>query len=148
MQISVDELENSISVKISKEAVMSINSPDSLFMPVNGKVETKVYIAGLPERADTIKPVSSFTPGSPQAPRPPVPPSPSSVVLTVLTLCIRQINPRLDGCIRGWNLMNQGASRVKEVIQELKSKQCFVSVEKGSFFSGLGLASFNIDYSE
>lgn len=82
-QISVDELESSISVKISKEAVMSINSPDSLFMPVNGKVETKVYIAGLPERADTIKPVSSFTPGPP-------PPSPSSVLLTVcvLSLCI------------------------------------------------------------
>lgn len=44
--------------------------------------------------------------------------------------------------------MNQGASRVKEVIQELKSKQCFISVEKGSFFSGMGLASFNVDYSE
>lgn len=44
--------------------------------------------------------------------------------------------------------MNQGASRVKEVIQERKSKQCFVSVEKGTFFSGMGLASFNINYSE
>lgn len=60
VQISVDELESSVSVKISKEAVMSINSPQSLFTPVNGKVETKVYIAGLPARADTIKPVSSF----------------------------------------------------------------------------------------
>lgn len=60
LQISVDELESSVSVKISKEAVMSINSPQSLFTPVNGKVETKVYIAGLPERADTIKPVSSL----------------------------------------------------------------------------------------
>lgn len=59
LQISVDELESSVSVKISKEAVMSINSPQSLFTPVNGKVEIKVYIAGLPERADTIKPVSS-----------------------------------------------------------------------------------------
>lgn len=60
LQISVDELESSISVKISKEAVMSINSPQSLFTAVNGKVETKVYIAGLPERADTIKPVISL----------------------------------------------------------------------------------------
>lgn len=59
-----------------------------------------------------------------------------------------QINPRLDGCIRGWNLMNQGASGVKEVIQEKESKHCFVYVEKGSFFSGAGLAQFNIDYSE
>lgn len=56
----MDELEGSISVKISKEAVMSINSPESLFTPVNGKVETKVYFAGLPERAETIKPVSSL----------------------------------------------------------------------------------------
>ncbi|KAM3625273.1 uncharacterized protein V6R79_009428 [Siganus canaliculatus] len=110
--ISVDELENSISVKISKEAVMSINSPESLFTSVNGKLETKVYIAGLPNRTDIIKP----------------------------------INPRLDGCIRGWNLMNQGASGVKEVIQEKKSKHCFVFVERGSFFSGAGLAHFYIDY--
>ncbi|KAK9542913.1 hypothetical protein VZT92_000735 [Zoarces viviparus] len=112
--ISVDELESSISVKISKEAVMSINSPESLFTSVNGKLETKVYIAGLPNRTDVIKP----------------------------------INPRLDGCIRGWNLMNQGASGVKEVIQEMKSKHCFLNVERGSFFTGAGLAHFNIDYSD
>lgn len=62
MQISVDELESSISVKISKEAVMSINSPESLFTSVNGKLETKVYIAGLPNRTDNvIKPVSMCT---------------------------------------------------------------------------------------
>ncbi|XP_041935848.1 vitamin K-dependent protein S [Alosa sapidissima] len=113
--ISVDELENSISVKISKEAVMSINSPESLFTSVNGKLETKVYIAGLPNRTDSV---------------------------------IKPINPRLDGCIRGWNLMNQGASGVKEVIQGKESKHCFVHVEPGSFFSGAGLAHFNIDYSE
>lgn len=60
LQISVDELESSISVKISKEAVMSINSPESLFTSVNGKLETKVYIAGLPNRTDSlVKPVSS-----------------------------------------------------------------------------------------
>ncbi|CAJ1049558.1 vitamin K-dependent protein S [Xyrichtys novacula] len=113
--ISVDELENSISVKISKEAVMSINSPESLFTSVNGKLETKVYIAGLPNRTDIV---------------------------------IKPINPRLDGCIRGWNLMNQGASGVKEVIQEKKSKHCFVYVERGSYFSGAGLARFNVDYSD
>uniref|UniRef100_A0A8C6PGM6 Vitamin K-dependent protein S n=1 Tax=Nothobranchius furzeri TaxID=105023 RepID=A0A8C6PGM6_NOTFU len=111
--ISVDELKNSISVKISKEAVMSINSPESLFTSVNGKLETKFYIAGLPNRTENI---------------------------------IKPINPRLDGCIRGWNLMNQGASGVKEVIQEKKSKHCFVHVERGSFFSGAGLAHFNVDY--
>ncbi|KAM7405982.1 hypothetical protein PAMP_000389 [Pampus punctatissimus] len=113
--ISVDELESSISVKISKEAVMSINSPESLFTSVNGKLETKVYIAGLPNRTDSV---------------------------------IKPINPRLDGCIRGWNLMNQGASGLMEVIQEKKSKHCFVYVERGSYFPGIGLAHFNIDYSD
>ncbi|KAG5833405.1 hypothetical protein ANANG_G00275580 [Anguilla anguilla] len=112
--ISVDELESSISVKISKEAVMSINSPDSLFTSVNGKLETKVFIAGLPNRTDSV---------------------------------IKPINPRLDGCIRGWNLMNQGASGVKEVIQEKKSKHCFVQVEPGSYFPGEGLARFHVNYS-
>ncbi|TMS13190.1 Vitamin K-dependent protein S [Larimichthys crocea] len=96
--ISVDELESSISVKISKEAVMSINSPESLFTSVNGIQETKVYIAGLPNRTD--------------------------------------------------NVIKPGASGVKEVIQEKKSKHCFVYVERGSFFTGLGLAHFNIDYSD
>ncbi|XP_063068380.1 vitamin K-dependent protein S [Engraulis encrasicolus] len=113
--ISVDELENSISVKISKEAVMSITSLESLFTSVNGKLETKVYIAGLPNRTDSV---------------------------------IKPINPRLDGCIRGWNLMNQGASGVKEVIQGKESKHCFVHVERGSFFTGVGLAQFKKDYSE
>uniref|UniRef100_A0A7N6BM54 Vitamin K-dependent protein S n=1 Tax=Anabas testudineus TaxID=64144 RepID=A0A7N6BM54_ANATE len=113
--ISVDELDNSINVKISKEAVMSINSPESLFISANGILETKVYIAGLPNRTDNI---------------------------------IKPINPRLDGCIRGWNLMNQGTSGVKEIIQEKKSKHCFVHVERGSFFPGKGLVHFNIDYSD
>uniref|UniRef100_A0AAY5K9S6 Vitamin K-dependent protein S n=1 Tax=Esox lucius TaxID=8010 RepID=A0AAY5K9S6_ESOLU len=111
--ISVDELESSISVKISKEAVMSINIPDSLFSYVDRKMDTKVYIAGLPNHTDSL---------------------------------IKPINPRLDGCIRGWNLMNQGASGVKEVIQEKESKHCFVNVERGTYFTGNGLAHFNIDY--
>uniref|UniRef100_A0A8C7YW81 Vitamin K-dependent protein S n=1 Tax=Oryzias sinensis TaxID=183150 RepID=A0A8C7YW81_9TELE len=111
--ISVDELENSISVKISNEAVMSINSPESLFTSVNGKLETKVYIAGLPNRTNNI---------------------------------IKPINPRLDGCIRGWNFMKQGPSGVKEIIKGKQSKHCFVHVERGSFFSGEGLAHFDIDY--
>ncbi|KAJ8003369.1 hypothetical protein DPEC_G00147620 [Dallia pectoralis] len=111
--ISVDELESSISVKISKEAVMSINIPDRLFSSVKGTMDTKVYIAGLPIRNESL---------------------------------VKPINPRLDGCIRGWNLMNQAASGIKEVIQEKKSKQCFIHVERGTYFNGKGLAHFNIDY--
>ncbi|XP_076838457.1 vitamin K-dependent protein S isoform X2 [Brachyhypopomus gauderio] len=112
--ISVEELENSISVKISKEAVLSISSPGSLFSTASGRLDTKVYIAGLPNRNSSL---------------------------------VKQINPRLDGCIRGWNLLNRGASGVKEVIQEKESKHCFVYVERGSFFTGAGLAHFSLDYS-
>ncbi|XP_051560875.1 vitamin K-dependent protein S-like [Myxocyprinus asiaticus] len=111
--ISVEELPGSISVKISKEAIMSINSPEQLFTPVNDKMEIKVYIAGLPYRNKNL---------------------------------VKPINPRLDGCIRGWNLMNQGASGVKEVIQEKQNKHCYVHVEKGTFFTAGGFAQFNIDY--
>jgi len=59
-----------------------------------------------------------------------------------------QINPRLDGCIRAWNLMNQGHSGVKEVIQEKQSKHCLVGVERGSFYPGTGMAKFHINYSK
>ncbi|XP_020830482.1 vitamin K-dependent protein S isoform X3 [Phascolarctos cinereus] len=112
--VSVEELENSISVKIAKEAVMNINSPSHLFKPTNGFLETKVYFAGLPR--------------------------------TMENGLMKLINPRLDGCIRGWNLMNQGASGVKEIIQEKQNKHCLVSVEKGSYYPGSGVAQFDIDY--
>ncbi|KAG8450316.1 hypothetical protein GDO86_002822 [Hymenochirus boettgeri] len=113
--ITVDELENSISVKIAKEAVMNINNPRSLFKPANGILETKVYIAGLPKKVENI---------------------------------IKPINPRLDGCIRGWNLMNQGALGVKEAIQGKQSKHCLVSVDRGSYYPGGGVAKFFVNYTD
>ncbi|XP_002929359.3 vitamin K-dependent protein S [Ailuropoda melanoleuca] len=113
--VSVEELEHSISVKIAKEAVMNINKPESLFKPTNGFLETKVYFAGLPRKAENT--------------------------------LIRPINPRLDGCIRGWDLMDQGASGIKEIIQEKQNKHCLVTVEKGSYYPGSGVAQFSIDYS-
>ncbi|XP_074854613.1 vitamin K-dependent protein S isoform X2 [Carettochelys insculpta] len=112
--VSVEELEHSISIKIAKEAVMNINSPRNLFKPSNGFLETKMYIAGLPRRADDA--------------------------------LIKPINPRLDGCIRAWNLMNQGSSGIKEVIQEKQSKHCLVTVGKGSYYPGTGVAEFHINY--
>ncbi|XP_075053145.1 vitamin K-dependent protein S isoform X3 [Mixophyes fleayi] len=113
--VSVEEVENSISVKIAKEAVMNINKPKHLFTPVNGILETKVYIAGLPQKVENL---------------------------------IKPINPRLDGCIRGWNLMKQGALGVKEVIQEKQSKHCLVSVEKGSYYPGGGVAQLVVNYTD
>lgn len=42
--------------------------------------------------------------------------------------------------------MNQGASGVKEIIQEKQNKHCLVTVEKGSYYPGSGVAVFGIDY--
>uniref|UniRef100_A0A8C5P6V0 Vitamin K-dependent protein S n=1 Tax=Leptobrachium leishanense TaxID=445787 RepID=A0A8C5P6V0_9ANUR len=113
--ISVEEFENSISVKIAKEAVMNINNPKPLFKPINGILETKVNLAGLPRKVENL---------------------------------IKPLNPRLDGCIRGWNLMNQGALGVKEVIQQTQSKHCLVSVGKGSYYPGAGFAKFFVNYTD
>lgn len=44
--------------------------------------------------------------------------------------------------------MNQGHSGVKEVIQEKQSKHCLVTVERGSFYPGTGMAQFDINYSK
>lgn len=44
--------------------------------------------------------------------------------------------------------MNQGHSGVKEVIQEKQSKHCLVTVERGSFYPGTGMAKFHINYSK
>ncbi|KAH0624949.1 hypothetical protein JD844_032900 [Phrynosoma platyrhinos] len=59
---------------------------------------------------------------------------------------IKPINPRLDGCIRAWNLLNQGNFGVKDIIQQKQSKHCFISVGKGSYYPGTGVAMFHINY--
>ncbi|XP_004634887.1 vitamin K-dependent protein S [Octodon degus] len=64
----------------------------------------------------------------------------------VANALLRPINPRLDGCIRSWNLMNQGTLGAKEIIQEKQNKHCLVTVEKGSYYPGSGVAQFSIDY--
>lgn len=61
---------------------------------------------------------------------------------------IKPINPRLDGCIRAWNLLNQGNSGVKDIIQQKQSKHCLLSVEKGSYYPGTGEAKFHINYND
>ncbi|XP_006864718.1 PREDICTED: vitamin K-dependent protein S [Chrysochloris asiatica] len=59
---------------------------------------------------------------------------------------IKPINPRLDGCIREWNLMNQKASGVKGIIQKKQKNHCLINVEKGSYYPGSGVAQFSINY--
>ncbi|KAM4887385.1 vitamin K-dependent protein S [Thomomys bottae] len=112
--VSVEELEDRISIKIAKEAVMNINKIGSLFKPTEGFLETKIYFAGLPRKVEN--------------------------------LLIKPINPRMDGCIRGWNLLKQGALGAKEIIQGKQNKHCLVTVEKGSYYPGSGVAQFSIDY--
>ncbi|XP_051882386.1 vitamin K-dependent protein S isoform X2 [Pristis pectinata] len=57
------------------------------------------------------------------------------------------VNPRLDGCMRRWTWMNQGSAGIQEVIQNIKTKQCFQSVERGSYFPGRGYALLPLNYS-
>ncbi|XP_020039282.2 vitamin K-dependent protein S [Castor canadensis] len=112
--VSVEELEDSVSIKIANEAVMNINKLGNLFKPTDGFLETKIYFAGLPRKMENT--------------------------------LIRPINPRLDGCIRSWNLMKQGALGAKEIIQGKQNKHCLVHVQKGSYYPGSGVAQFTIDY--
>jgi hypothetical protein len=61
----VEELDDSVSIKIAKEAVMNINKLGSLFKPTDGFLDTKIYFAGLPRKVESalIKPVTvSFAP--------------------------------------------------------------------------------------
>ncbi|KAM5281536.1 vitamin K-dependent protein S [Ctenodactylus gundi] len=64
----------------------------------------------------------------------------------VANVLIRPINPPLDGCIRSWNLMKQGVLEAKKVTEGKQNKHCLVTVEKGSYYPGLGVAQFSIDY--
>lgn len=44
--------------------------------------------------------------------------------------------------------MKQGPLGAKEIIQGKQNKHCFLTVEKGSYYPGSGIAQFNIDYSK
>lgn len=57
----MEELDDSVSIKIAKEAVMNINKLGSLFKPTDGFLDTKIYFAGLPRKVESalIKPVMS-----------------------------------------------------------------------------------------
>ncbi|XP_078077605.1 vitamin K-dependent protein S-like [Mustelus asterias] len=56
------------------------------------------------------------------------------------------MNPRLDGCMRKWSWMNQGSAGIEDVIQNIKTKQCYQNVVKGSYFPGRGYAMFPFNY--
>lgn len=55
----MEELEDSVSIKIANEAVMNINKLGNLFKPTDGFLETKIYFAGLPRKMENtlLRPV-------------------------------------------------------------------------------------------
>ncbi|XP_072885074.1 vitamin K-dependent protein S [Hemitrygon akajei] len=57
------------------------------------------------------------------------------------------VNPRLDGCMRSWSWMNQGSAGILDVIQNIEKKQCYQSMEQGSYFPGRGYALLPLNYS-
>ncbi|KAM8977446.1 growth arrest-specific protein 6 [Pelodytes ibericus] len=59
---------------------------------------------------------------------------------------VQSINPRLDGCIRGWNWLNGEDTSIQETVRMSEKMQCYVVAARGSFYPGRGFALFNIDY--
>ncbi|KAM8785549.1 growth arrest-specific protein 6 [Rhynchonycteris naso] len=59
---------------------------------------------------------------------------------------VQPINPRLDGCMRSWNLMNGEDNTIQETVKMNTKMQCFSVTEKGSFYPGNGFAFFSIGY--
>ncbi|XP_016068378.1 PREDICTED: growth arrest-specific protein 6 [Miniopterus natalensis] len=59
---------------------------------------------------------------------------------------IQPINPRLDGCMRSWNLMNGEDITIQETVKMNTKMQCFSVTEKGSFYPGNGFAFYSLDY--
>lgn len=59
---------------------------------------------------------------------------------------VQPINPRLDGCIRGWNWLNGEDTTIQESSRMSEKMQCYAVAARGSFFPGKGFAHFNINY--
>ncbi|KAM5288708.1 growth arrest-specific protein 6 [Ctenodactylus gundi] len=59
---------------------------------------------------------------------------------------IQPLNPRLDGCLRGWNWLNGEDSTIQDTVKANAKMQCFSVTQKGSFFPGSGFAFHNLSY--
>lgn len=111
--ISVEELEQSLVIKVNKESVMKIVVAGDLFQPDRGLYHLNLTVGGIPfKEKDLIQP----------------------------------INPRLDGCMRSWNLMNGEDGTIQETVKLNTKMQCFSVTEKGSFYPGSGFAFYSLDY--
>lgn len=61
---------------------------------------------------------------------------------------IQSINTRLDGCMRGWNWLNEEDTSIQDTVRTQEKMQCFVVAGRGSFYPGRGFALFFIDYTD
>ncbi|XP_063809459.1 growth arrest-specific protein 6 isoform X2 [Pseudophryne corroboree] len=59
---------------------------------------------------------------------------------------VQPINPRLDGCMRGWNWLNGDDTSIQETVRVTEKMQCFAIAGRGSYYPGRGFALFLIDY--
>ncbi|XP_012781774.2 growth arrest-specific protein 6 [Ochotona princeps] len=59
---------------------------------------------------------------------------------------LQPINPRLDGCMRGWSWLDEEEATIQETVSGNAKMQCFSAAEDGSFYPGSGYASFSLDY--
>ncbi|KAF0884858.1 GAS6 protein, partial [Crocuta crocuta] len=57
-----------------------------------------------------------------------------------------QMNPRLDGCMRGWNWLSGEDTTIQETVKANSKMQCFSVTERGSFYPGTGVAFYSLDY--
>lgn len=113
LTVSIEELEQSLVIKVNKDAVMKIVVAGNLFQQVRGLYHLNLTVGGIPfKEKDLVQP----------------------------------INPRLDGCMRSWNLMNGEDTTIQETVKMNTKMQCFSVTEKGSFYPGSGFAFYSLDY--
>ncbi|XP_005998137.2 growth arrest-specific protein 6 [Latimeria chalumnae] len=59
---------------------------------------------------------------------------------------IKPINPRLDGCMRGWSWLDGEDTSVQQAIKMNEKMQCFSVVRSGSYYPGTGFALYSLNY--
>uniref|UniRef100_UPI00358E6802 growth arrest-specific protein 6-like n=1 Tax=Myxine glutinosa TaxID=7769 RepID=UPI00358E6802 len=56
---------------------------------------------------------------------------------------VRLLNPRLDGCLRNWNWLDQDTSWISDAVRMDPEKQCLDTTESGIYFPGQGYTRFD-----
>ncbi|XP_062982252.1 growth arrest-specific protein 6 [Elgaria multicarinata webbii] len=59
---------------------------------------------------------------------------------------VQSINPRLDGCMRGWYWVDGNDMTIQAAMTSNDKMQCFAVAGRGSFYPGNGFAVFNLSY--